>query len=140
MISVPAKKNDKSVMTKTVRLRTAAVTKKGCVGRKAADSKGPLKEGDILYSSWGYDQTNVDFFKVVNATEKMVTLQQVKTHEERLSGGSFGSYNATPTNKDEGKPFKRKIHSYEGQPVVAIRDYAHARKWNGEPKHGDHSH
>jgi len=24
-----------------------------------------LKEGDILYSSWGYDQTNIDFYQVV---------------------------------------------------------------------------
>ena len=24
----------------------------------------PLKTGSILYASWGYDQTNVDFYKV----------------------------------------------------------------------------
>ena len=23
-----------------------------------------LKENDILYSSWGYNQTNIDFYKV----------------------------------------------------------------------------
>jgi hypothetical protein len=27
--------------------------------------KHPLKKGDILMASWGYDQTNIDFFKVV---------------------------------------------------------------------------
>lgn len=26
--------------------------------------------GQILYSSWGYDQTNIDFYQIVRATDK----------------------------------------------------------------------
>ena len=29
-----------------------------------------LKVGDVLSSSWGYDQTNIDFYYVVRTTEK----------------------------------------------------------------------
>jgi len=36
-----------------------------------------LEPGSFLYSSWGYDQTNADFYKVVKRTPKMVTIVQV---------------------------------------------------------------
>lgn len=36
---------------------------------RAADH---YKVGDILYTSWGYEQTNVEFFKVVRVLEKAV--------------------------------------------------------------------
>lgn len=29
-----------------------------------------IKEGDIFYSSWGYDQTNIDFYKVIEKVGK----------------------------------------------------------------------
>lgn len=37
----------------------------------------PLKVGDILYTSWGYDQTNVDFFVVTKVSGKMVTVAEI---------------------------------------------------------------
>ena len=33
--------------------------------------------GDIMYSSWGYDQTNVDFYKVVRVTKASAWLQPI---------------------------------------------------------------
>ena len=33
-----------------------------------------MKQGDIFVSSWGYDQTNVDFYEVVKVAAKTVTL------------------------------------------------------------------
>lgn len=55
---------------------------------KASDSKtmeiisgrkeyAPLKVGDVLYSSWGYDQTNVDFYVVTRRTKCTVTLAPI---------------------------------------------------------------
>lgn len=35
------------------------------------------KPGDILYSSWGYDQTNIDFYQVIATTEKTITFREV---------------------------------------------------------------
>ena len=29
-----------------------------------------IKEGDIFYSSWGYDQTNIDYYKVTKLIGK----------------------------------------------------------------------
>lgn len=33
-----------------------------------------MKQGDIFVRSWGYDQTNVDFYEVVKVAAKTVTL------------------------------------------------------------------
>lgn len=38
-----------------------------------------MKVGDIFKSTWGYDQTNVDFYVVTRITPKMVELQECGT-------------------------------------------------------------
>lgn len=38
---------------------------------RAADH---FKVGDLLYTSWGYDQTNIDFYKVVRVLDKSVEI------------------------------------------------------------------
>ena len=45
------------------------------------------KVGDVLYASWGYEQTNLDFFQVVAATEHSIRVKEVamnKTSEEGI--------------------------------------------------------
>jgi hypothetical protein len=45
----------------------------------------PYKVGDIFRTRWGYDQTNIEYFEVIAATRKTVTvreLQQVSTPEQ----------------------------------------------------------
>ena len=35
------------------------------------------KVGDILYSSWGYDQTNIEFYQVTATTTKTITFREI---------------------------------------------------------------
>jgi hypothetical protein len=37
-----------------------------------------FEPGDIFKSSWGYDQTNVDYYEVISTTEKMLTVRQIR--------------------------------------------------------------
>jgi hypothetical protein len=37
----------------------------------------PYKVGDILHHSWGYDQTNCDFYQVVEAKKASVILKKI---------------------------------------------------------------
>ncbi len=41
-----------------------------------------VKEGDIFYASWGYEQTNIDFFQVVAKNKSMLTLKELKYTRE----------------------------------------------------------
>ena len=38
----------------------------------------PYQVGDIFYSSWGYEQTNVTFWQIVKLTEKTAWFRPVK--------------------------------------------------------------
>lgn len=90
-----------------------------------------LKLGDILYSSWGYDQTNIDFYEVTALIGKsMVELRQlcVDTTETGFMSGSttprLGVY------RDETR-LRRKV---SGNNSVSIESYAGAYPWDGKPK------
>jgi hypothetical protein len=51
--------------------------------RKAERAKPhTLKIGDILSGSWGYDQTNIDFFEVVATTEHSVTVRPLAQQKQ----------------------------------------------------------
>jgi hypothetical protein len=39
-----------------------------------------IRVGDFFVSSWGYDQTNIDFYKVVAVTAKGVRVQPWQSH------------------------------------------------------------
>lgn len=59
--------------------------------RKAeAKAPHPLKAGDVITNTWGYDQTNVDFYVVVKATARFVFLTPILT-ELTETGGMQGS-------------------------------------------------
>lgn len=38
----------------------------------------PYQVGDIFYSSWGYEQTNVTFWQIVKLTEKTAWFRPIK--------------------------------------------------------------
>ncbi len=42
------------------------------------ESVAALKVGDIFYTSWGYDQTNIDFFKIVKISGKRITVKELR--------------------------------------------------------------
>jgi len=42
-----------------------------------ANFKNPYKAGDILHHSWGYDQTNCDFYQVVEVKKASVVLRKI---------------------------------------------------------------
>lgn len=99
-----------------------------------------VKVGDFFYSSWGYDQTNVDFYEVVGLTPGGVKVQRVRS--KSVSVGS-GSDKVTPAAGepygDEGVVTKRLKDV--GRPAIAVGygslkgSDTSAWLWDGTPKH-----
>ncbi len=55
--------------------------KKAVEERKAIDNAPhTLKVGDIITNSWGYDQTNVDWYRITRTTEHYVWLKPIAGH------------------------------------------------------------
>jgi len=93
----------------------------------------PFAPGDILVSTWGYEQTNVDFFTVVRLTPKgMAVLQPIGT-AHRETGPLHGEALPAP-DRPHGKTITRKVRvPRDGRAFVSITDYAVARAWLGKP-------
>ena len=90
-----------------------------------------VKIGDIFVCSWGYEQTNVDFFKCVGFTPCFMKYVKVAT-EIVDTNGSYADYVA-PGKKIGNVVFKAKIKSYGNGFGFAPNSYSWASKWLGEP-------
>lgn len=88
-----------------------------------------LKVGDILDYTWGYDQTNAEFFQVVSTTRQTATIHQIASHTETTG---FMSGYATPIPDrflPNEKPMLKRV-----QPVNYISmDFGSADLWDGRP-------
>jgi hypothetical protein len=93
----------------------------------------PLKIGDILESSWGYDQTNVDFYQVVKSTASTVTLRKINA--KTVAGdGWTGKVTPIKDDFDDAEPLRRKVKDgWNGEPYVKVKSYAMAHRWDGKP-------
>ena len=92
-----------------------------------------LSVGDIWYSMWGYDQTNVDWYEVTKVTKCMVTLTPIAS-DKTETGFMQGTCTPKPGSYT-GKPIRRKFNKYGEQMLVSVNSYANAYPWDGQPKH-----
>ena len=90
-----------------------------------------LKTGDILYSSWGYDQTNVDFYEVTKVIGKrMVEITPIASKDSgTLDGRDCGEVVAVP-GKYIGAPMHKIAHNGTS---ISIKSFITAWPWDGKP-------
>lgn len=89
-----------------------------------------LQEGVILYYSWGYDQTNVDFFEVVGRKGKSTVLLR-KIETDRGPEDGFMTANVMPKKGVyTGPAFEKRLKT----DWDALRmDFGVAKLWDGTP-------
>lgn len=90
-----------------------------------------IEVGTILYSSWGYDQTNVNFYMVTKILgSSTVELEEIgKTFVSEERGVSYVTADKSWRSR---KPMKRRI-SADGS--FRIGSSYSASKWDGKPKY-----
>lgn len=76
---------------------------------KIKQENDTIYEGAIMYDSWGWEQTNIDFYKVVRRSESTVWLQKLKAITQETG---FMSGNTRPTDEVDGPVFTRRIGRY----------------------------
>ena len=57
--------------------------------KAAAAFRESLRVGDILYSSWGWEQTNIDFYQVIAIRGSAVDLRQLDQRNDRPAARCF---------------------------------------------------
>ena len=96
----------------------------------AAENQDKYEVGEILYSSWGYDQTNIDFYQIVKKTKSMITIQGIG--KEYLDTKYASEDLVKPVkNAFIGKEMRKKVGPYG----VSISSFQNASLWDGKPKY-----
>lgn len=85
-----------------------------------------IRVGDILYHSWGYDQTNIDFYQVVARTPGTITVREL-------------CQDATRTYFDGGHctPLRNRFVKDSKPELLRSAKYS---KWDGRPLHWSDGH
>lgn len=94
----------------------------------------PIAVGDIFASSWGYDQTNVDFYEVVGVTPSGKSVRLVPIASEVVSGDAYSErVRAVPGSAAaDARPFTKRLRFYsDGSAVVSLTSYSTA--WRIDP-------
>ena len=83
-----------------------------------------LEVGDVLRCSWGYEQTNIDFYQVTRMVgKKSVELRAIRQQSE-ATGWCRGNCVPLPNHFTQGKPFRRQAR----KGAVRINSFSHAFK------------
>ena len=101
-----------------------------------------LKVGDVLVSSWGYEQTNLDFYQVIALNGKsMVTVRKVHLPVKSEKGVSWASRDVSFALPDgivesDAKPFRRVVKNFRRDKdpagdLIEINSYADASRYDG---------
>lgn len=113
---------------KTQRAENYRATRKA---ERAAKLAKPhkLQIGHILVSSWGYEQTNVDFYQVTALrgarTVELRKISSVRDEDLHMQG------TCTPRlDSFTGEAFTRRV---DEDNAVKLTGYSYARLWNGKP-------
>lgn len=95
------------------------------------------KVGDVFYSSWGYDQTNIDFY-VVEATKGKTMCYLVPVGNKTVESQGSADYvvpaiGTSPGYSRYGKGVWKKYNpKYKS---FTMSSYETAHKWDGKPKY-----
>lgn len=100
-------------------------------GKQAAHT---IKVGDILYASWGYEQTNINFFQVVAVTKGTVTFGEIAQNVVDGSRG-FMCENVT-ARKDAFLNEKRFTRRADGNNSLSFAEHKDGYKYHLSPYDG----
>ncbi len=90
-----------------------------------------VKVGDIYVSQWGYDQTNVDYYQVMQVKSKTAVLAQIgcnKTYTGPMNG------TCVPDKSVWGRQLitKRILALNEDETYFRLNSFSSAFRWKGE--------
>jgi uncharacterized protein YegJ (DUF2314 family) len=99
--------------------------------------KNPAKVGDILESMWGYDQTNIDYYQVIEVKNKSVKIKAI--NKQFLENDSYGqdlvkpAKNSFKNEKVLTKMVRAGFDNDKNDYYVKINSFMIADLWDGKP-------
>ena len=93
-----------------------------------------FKPGDILYTSWGYDQTNIEFFQVTACpSPKSITVREIaQKHTTTPTGNDMAAYTMPVPDDFIGAAVTKRV-SPGGS--IKFASYRYAWRWDGRERY-----
>lgn len=139
-------KPGKSLSKKDRELLQKRMGKKGFTTKKSLNPSTPnrqqtkqhdenqlVKIGDIFYNSWGYGQTNIDWYQVVDVSPTGKTVK-VRPIAGKIKETGFMSGETVPLKNKFTGPVKQKKIRVSGKEVNLPMEHGWCPKWDGRPK------
>jgi hypothetical protein len=101
--------------------------------RKVTPEKLSLvKVGDIYHASWGYDQTNNDYYQIVDIRGSIAILRPIGSFGVPGSEGFMSCKVMAEKDKFIGDPIRSRIQFRGNAPHFTINSH-YAKLWDGKP-------
>jgi hypothetical protein len=96
----------------------------------------PVKLGDIFERSWGYEQTNVDFYKVIELTKSGKSAKVIRIGQKKVKQtGDMSELVEPDPNKLTDETHTYRIKQYRSDGSIYIGGLW---RWDGTPCHQSH--
>lgn len=108
---------------------------KKALAEKKKAAKCPFKVGDLLYGTWGYDQTNVEAYQVVGLKGKSSVVLKAVCQEIVKGSQGYDCCNVKPVKDSflSGKEIVKRATTYNGENWTVKMHYScHLRLWEGQ--------
>lgn len=92
--------------------------------KKKALENNPFQVGQIVYDSWGYEQTNIDFYQVIEVKNKSVVIQPIQGKMVPSQGySSMAGLTAPVKDSFCGEPIRKNVNAWVsgGNPSYYLR-------------------
>lgn len=131
-------KSDERLKAKVIETLKGALMSFEYRAKRAAERKSfvpSLKVGAILYTSWGYDQTNVEFFQVTAVpSAKTVEIRKIAGQNVNGREGMMSGYYKPVPNSFIGEPMVKRV--IEGNAVkISKGSYRNAHETDPSKEH-----
>lgn len=96
-----------------------------------------IKVGDIFDNSWGYDQTNVDFYQVVAVpSPKTVVIRPISSQHapSDYKTSSMAGHVVALANNFTGPEQTKHPYGHDGKDYLPM-EFGSCSKWNGQPQY-----
>lgn len=98
----------------------------------------PYKIGDILYNSWGWEQTNIDYYQVIEIKPRSLIVREID--DEKVYSHSMAGTTTPLRDAFIGEPRRINISikaGYnDGDPYVGLKcEHGYLGLWEGKPNY-----
>lgn len=93
------------------------------------------KVGDIVYNSWGFDQTNIDWYRVEKVSPKFVTIVEIKGKLKDGEEGFMCGHSIPVQPVEVISETMRKSWRSENETYYVNFKYGGGGLWDGLPRY-----